>query len=294
MSSWTRLNRFISEQRNQGARPVLVLGSGLLHQCGLGKTADWTRMLRHVAKSLDVRFNKDAAEHLPTLYWDILVHSARSAHPRRFRSNRAVESAARKAVRAFVDKEPERVEGSSLGSDLLETDVLAIISLNFTARPFGEVKGSPIHSANQVIGLNIRGKRVWLPHGHVDRLDSLTLGARAYSNVLQLLETERGSAHASFQPDGPKLVSMMKDCLQAPLIFAGCGLRDAEWTMYWLLATRFRASSMHARARDSWFISDRVLCASQVELLEAVGCRVLYEQCHTRYWAQLLQTLRKR
>jgi hypothetical protein len=294
MSSWTRLDRLVSEQRKQRNRPVVVLGSGLLHQCGLGQTADWTRMLRCVASELRVPFDKNAAEESPTIYWDALIHRARVTHPRQFSSNKAVESVARQAVKAFVDKPPQRSTRANLGSDLLKADVLALISLNFTLRPFGEVKTSPIRSGNRVVGLNIGSKRVWLPHGHAGRLASLTLGTRAYSNVLRLMEKERGTAQASCKPDGPKSVSMLKDCLQSPLIFAGCGLRDVEWTMYWLLATRLRASSVHARARESWFVTDRVLPASRIALLKSVGCRVLYEPCHTRYWEQLLKVLQKR
>ena len=86
MSTWTRLNHLLSEQRKERTRPVLVLGSGLLHHCGLGKTADWTRMLRCVASELRVPFDKHAAEEFPTLYWDALIHSARVAHPRQFSS----------------------------------------------------------------------------------------------------------------------------------------------------------------------------------------------------------------
>jgi hypothetical protein len=301
MSTWTRLDRFVSEQRKERTRPVLVLGSGLLHQCGLGKTADWTRMLRRVANELRVPFDKHAAEEFPTLYWDTLIHRARVAHPKQFSSNKAVESSARRAVKAFVDRPPQRPTRPNLGSDLLKADVLALISLNFTLAPFGDAKSTPIRSGNQVVGLNLcpkcpksRERRVWFPHGHVNRLDSLTLGTRAYSNLLKLLEIERGSAHASFKPNGHKSVSMLKDCLQAPLIFAGCGLRHTEWTMFWLLATRLRASSLHAHARDSWFVTDRAPCASRVASLKAVGCHVLYEPCHTLYWEQLLEVLRKR
>jgi len=293
MGTWTQLNRFISEQRKSRTRPVLVLGSGLLHECGLGKSADWTRMLRSVASELRVPFDKHAAEEFPTLYWDALIHSARVAHPKQFSSNKAVESAARQAVKAFVGKPPQRPTRPNLGTDLLKADVLAVISLNFTLVPFGDAKSTPIRSGNQVGGLNICSKCVWFPHGHLDRLDSLTLGTRAYSNVLRLMEMERGTAHASRKPDGPKSVSMLNDCLQAPLIFAGCGLRDVEWTMYWLLATRLRASSVDARACESWFVTDRVPSASRIALLKAVGCHVLYEPCHTRYWDQLLEVLRK-
>jgi hypothetical protein len=135
MSTWTRLDRFVSEQRKERTRPVLVLGSGLLHQCGLGKTADWTRMLRRVANELRVPFDKHAAEEFPTLYWDTLIHRARVAHPKQFSSNKAVESSARRAVKAFVDRPPQRPTRPNLGSDLLKADVLALISLNFTLAP---------------------------------------------------------------------------------------------------------------------------------------------------------------
>jgi hypothetical protein len=246
-----------------------------------------------------VPFDKHAAAEFPTLYWDTLIHAARAAHPTQLRSNRAVESAAREAVKAFVGRAPQRPTRPGLGTDLLKADVFALISLNFTLAPFGEVKATPIRSGNEVVGLNLyptgsksRERRVWFPHGHVSCLDSLTLGTRAYSNLLKHLEVERGSAHASFKPNGPKSVSMLKDCLQAPLIFAGCGLRHTEWTMYWLLATRLRASRVHAQARESWFITDRAPCTSRVASLKAVGCRVLYEPCRDRYWEQLLKVLR--
>ena len=42
------------------------------------------------------------------------------------------------------------------------------------------------------------------------------------------------------------------------------------------------------------FVTERAPCASRVASLKAVGCRVLYEPCYTRYWDQLLEVLRKR
>lgn len=292
MTNWRAFTRDLSKLREQQVRPVLVLGSGLLHQTGFGRAADWTALLKHTARSLKVRFNLKAAQEFPTLYWDALVREARDLSPRKFQSNREAEDAAQRAVKEFVERSlPDSSRRSDLGARLLKSEVFSIVSLNFTLGPFMPQRCHRIRSSNQLLGVDVGRKRVWLPHGWCASSQSLRLGVRAYRLVLQSMEEERRFAKASEAGRGAKHCSMLKDCLKAPIVFAGCGLRDVEWTMYWLLATKARAATSASPSHKSWFLTDKKLPTARIALLKALDCHVIREPCHTEYWEGLCKAL---
>lgn len=291
MSQWNRFRKTMECNRASRIRPVLVLGSGFLRQVGFRREAEWTHLLRIASKALGVSFNAHAASEVPTLYWDSLISQARLTPRWRNASNHQAERAALAAVRDILKRPIPHGPNRDLGQEILNSDVQAIASLNFVLTPFVHGVPRPIKSKNSVIGVNVNKKRIWLPHGHVGNLASMRLGATSYRRVLECMESERVLTAAHAHDRGPKHVSMLKDCLNAPLVFAGCGLQHAEWTMHWLLATKSRANHRSTAIAKCWVISDEVVSTGRRELLRHLGCEVIVERCHRDYWKNLLVAL---
>ena len=275
--------------RESDRPPVLVVGSGLLHESGLGQIADWIYLLEVAANAVKTRFDPLLANEHPSLYWDTLMAEGAK---NQCRSATDVEVDARNAIIALIKSCVWNSRNVTIGEQLLQCRIRSIVSLNFTITPFtnARVKGRVSKLATD--GVDIGGTTIWLPHGCVQPAIKLKLGVRAYAGTIAALDRARGLARDEEIRPGKHGRSMMTDVLSSPLVFAGCGLRDAEWSLWWMLATK-RRNEARQEACKCYFLTIDPIPAVFRRRCEMLNCVPIREACPHRLWAGLIAALAK-
>jgi hypothetical protein len=283
----TELAKLLDPER----KPVLVVGSGLLRQCNFGPFADWTTLLHEVAHRLRVPFNETLAREHPTLYWESMLVEVAA------RTKRAPSKHEPRGLRFVRDAIKSAAQGVSCAKmqSLTNSDNLqSIVSLNFTACPFAESEQGTVRD-DGLVSLDSSGRVIWFPHGHWKHSRSLRMSARSYARFAQQLETWRcryhkqrgGESCLRRLPATSRSVHFMADLLESPLIFAGCGIRHSEWTIWWLLATKARNEARHATAR-SLFLTADCMPAEKAAALEGLNCSIARFPSYNDLWNSLL------
>lgn len=277
-----------------GRRPVLIVGSGILSQSGYGPLADWTALLRAVATQHDLPFDDAFASEQPTMFWEsMLVFAAKRDQ---LQANQ-VEARLLRTVGQLLETqdgkcayEPFR---TLIGSEFFQ----AIVALNFTVAPLLDSAAKGVRASVAPFP-NFDGPncKVWCPHGHHSLAASMRLGARRYSLLAGTFEHLRaqyhqdrragrvGRANGSSDEGVDPGVQFISDVLDSPLVFAGCGLRAAEWTVWWLIATKARNEARYSSC-PSVFVTADVVPAAQRAALESMNCRVLKTKDYSEVWA---------
>ena len=267
-------------------KPVLVVGSGILRQCNFGPFADWTTLLHEVAHRLRVPFNALLAREHPTLYWEsmLVAVAARVNQAPHKQEPRCLE-----AVREVVKSASERTSCGRLGSLLRSENLKSIVSLNFTACPLSactpkEAKGE------KILSVDADGKTIWLPHGHYSHPSSIRMGARHYAKLAASLENSRREyqKRRRLNERCSEMDQFICHILESPLIFAGCGLRHPEWTLWWLLATKARNEARHETCKSLYLTADDVP-AEQRAALEGLNCSVVSFPSYDALWVTLIE-----
>ena len=270
-------------------RPVLIAGSGLLHQCNFGPFADWTNLLHEVAHRLRVPFDELHARAYPTLFWESMLVDAASAtgiasHKHEPQCLSTVCEVIRRASQRTVCKRfRELAESRRLH---------AIINLNFTAVPLTEFSIGPSQLAEgEIVHFQSDVCTIWCPHGHYSRKRSICISVRKYAALLGKLENLRREyhKHRKQHPDKtntsacPAGVGLMRAVFEHPLVFAGCGLSHSEWTVWWLLATKARNQARHSTV-PSIFVTATDIPPDQDRALERLHCQVKRVETHSAVW----------
>jgi hypothetical protein len=297
---WAAAKEKIFQEKDRA--PVLVLGTGLLKQlmkknpddfdlCA-GST-DWIEMLEEVADHLGVPFFSAAARSHPTLYWDCLMSDAAS----RSREARAWQIE-RKAIK-YLRQRLARIERSRVGEawveEILSYDLRSLVSLNFCLFPFScyfpiDARGPSREEA--VASIKVCGRRIWFPHGATMHGASIRLGVRAYALSIERFERDRRKARMSNKGVWEE-PSFMGDILESPLVFIGCGLQDAEWTIWWMLATKRRNQARVCGVPTGYFVTADAVSPESMVRFEMLGCKVLKARSHDEAWSGLGRLLKK-
>ena len=297
---WLSAGRRIFQ--NESRRPVLVVGTGLLKQLMAENllslevasgVVDWAEMLEEVADHLHVPFSSAAALRYPTLYWDCLLADAasRSKEDRPWQLERRVLNYLKKRISKI-----NQVRGAGCwASKVLSYDIRSIVSLNFCIFPFAEICDRVAVKAGRsgsVTYVEARGKKIWFPHGGSIPGAPMRLGVRAYAHALERLEGERRNARRLHKEGGGE-PSFMTDVLESPLVFIGCGLQDAEWTIWWMLATKRRNQARVLGVPTGYFVTADEVSPEALTRFEMLGCKVLKARCHGEAWSKLGDLLTK-
>lgn len=280
----------LQRSHEQGRTAVFVFGSGLLKHCRFGPFADWATLMHEIASELGADFDSELATGHPTLLFENLLVKAvqnkgGAAHTH--------EETARKHVATIVRAAASRIMDHELRKLLDSTSCRSIVTLNYTAAPFVQ-DGEGTLFDDKVPSIETpSGKRVWCPHGNERSPTTIRLGVRGYSRTISQLECLRENYQKARRERTAGDQSFMHDVLDSPLVFAGCGLHEAEWTFWWLLASKARNSAKHDAARNI-YITARDLNATKSRLLEAMGCDVLRVESHARVWETVAMFSEKR
>jgi hypothetical protein len=273
-----------------GRKPVLVIGSGALHQSGYGRLADWTALLKEVAALHDLPFDGSFASEQPTMFWEsMLVFGAKRDQ---LQANQ-MEARLLRTVGDLLQTQDGRCDYNSFRHLQESSFFQSIVALNFTVAPILNLASGGVRaSLGPFPSFEGPNCRVWCPHGHFSVVASMRLGARRYNSLTYNLEDSRAQYHRAragrstlsrageFEPD----IHFVADVLESPLVFAGCGLRSAEWTVWWLIATKARNEARHPTC-PSVFVTADPLPAAQHAALESMNCRVLKTRDYAEVWA---------
>ncbi len=276
----------------------LLVGSGVLHQCRAGIYANWEAILRCTAEHLEVMCEPEVAASHPTVAWETLMR--RAAKARNLQANQC-EDIARKFVAGLVaecESQISRTIGCSNAADIAtfvaRRRPRSIVTLNFTPVPFCTAKSTPV-SKGAVIEYQADGRSVWCLHGSHADPDRLRLGVVRYSALIGEFAEWRNQYH-SLRKKELKLDVMREgveprhrfvaDILESPLLVVGCGLRSAEWTLWWLLASKARNEALH-NSCPSAFITADAIDEGQRLALEGLHCKVIRVPSHGDAWSAL-------
>ncbi|MEY4117175.1 MAG: hypothetical protein RLZZ116_503 [Planctomycetota bacterium] len=280
----------LRDSMRRSREPVLVLGSGILHQCAYGPYADWTVLLQEVARRYSLTFDEAFAREHPTAYWESMIVQA--AKRDGLQANQ-IESRLLRSLSELLQGRDEAASAGSFASLRASGSFRSIVVLNFTAAPILDTITSSAPEETEPFPSFSGAKcRVWCPHGHHRIPASMRLGARKYSQLMTDLEIWRAEYHhargsnpsMSRSDDVRAGVRFIADVLESPLVFAGCGLRAAEWTIWWLLATKARNEARHLTC-PSVFVTADELPPAQHSALQGLNCRVLKTRDHAEVWA---------
>lgn len=285
--SLRRAHNLLQKSTRSGRPPVLVVGSGLLHHCHFGPFADWTRLMREVARELGIKADLELAEQHPTLFWESLMAQAARKHRKTAATH---EERARKHVQSLVRDASARLRGHALADLAARAGLKSIVTLNFTAEPFTNGRRGRF-PRGPVPHLEIDGRIIWCPHGNERNARTICLGARTYARLIDRFETLREEYKAGRHAAGrtrrgkkkAEQPNFVQHILESPLIFAGCGLQSAEWTLWWLLATKARNEARQP-ACPSIYIAGRQVACLHARALQAMNCTVLQVDGHDAVW----------
>ena len=276
----------------------LLVGSGALQQCRAGIYANWEAILRCTADHLGVDFEPEVAENHPTVAWEIMMR--RAAKARGLQANEC-ERSARKFVASLVAECESQVSRRLEAADAADLCTFAsrrrprsIITLNFTPVPFCAASSAPV-SRGSIIEYQADGRSVWCLHGSRADADGLRLGVVRYSALISDFTRWRNEYQAlrkneeflDLTREGVEAQHRcVADILESPLLIAGCGLRSAEWTLWWLLASKARNEAQHETCPSAFITADEI-DEGQRLALEGLHCKVIQVPSHGDAWSAL-------
>jgi hypothetical protein len=132
-------------------------------------------------------------------------------------------------------------------------------------------------------------------HGSRAKSDGLRLGVVRYSALIRDFTDWRDQysalrAGSLFLDPSRKDVKprhrFVADVMESPLLIAGCGLRHAEWTLWWLLASKARNEARHESCPSAYITADAIDDAHRLAL-EGLHCKVIQVSCHADVWSML-------
>jgi hypothetical protein len=276
----------------------VLVGSGALRQCGAGIYADWTTILNCTADYLGVECDPTLMASHPTIAWEVLMRKAAKA--RDVQANECEEKA-RNFVGSLVKECEQQLERNrnSIAAESLFTFIerrmpRSVMTLNFTPAPFCPTATSPL-STDDVVEYSVQSCPIWCMHGSRAKSDGLRLGVVRYSALINSFTTWRNeySMHRAGAPcldqkrEGVNAHHrFVADVMESPLLIAGCGLRQAEWTLWWLLASKARNEARHESCPSAYITADALDDAQRLAL-EGLHCNVIQVPCHADVWSML-------
>lgn len=278
--------------------PTVLIGSGALRASGIGPCADWGMMLAEVARQLHVTVDRELLLAQPTVAWEVMIRAAASATGERAWE---LESAARRIVADLV-KESERefagcprTGGITPLSTLVQYKSLrSIVTLNFTPLPFSS-SGDVVSAGASVPEYRAAGRSIWCIHGSAADPSKMRLGVVRYAALVSDFIRWRDE-YRGLLGDGLVLAGdaagvepqhrFLADILESPLLIVGCGLRHAEWTLWWMLATKARNEAGHPSCPSAMITADAVSPAQEAAL-QGLHCRTMRVRHHSDAWSTL-------
>jgi len=297
--------------------PLLVVGSGLLSQTGYTSIASWAELLEELFGSIapnEPRIPGHLIGLSPTISWELLVQVFARAGKAVDANPNEPESRAQRKLAELVGKHAEHDRPNASAeiapgitvNALLSPRLAGIVSLNFTREPFGDALG-PVRITEKERSRSVPsadGLNVFFPHGDIGRPDSLALGLRQYASRLKRWEdlrrkccgAERGGSGRRKPLPIEDRETFIHHALTSPMIFAGCGLREVESTLWWLLATRARncARSVPLSQPLAYFLTAEPLSLELQTKLGFTRCKPIHFRQHTDVWtfvADLIDSL---
>jgi hypothetical protein len=281
-----------------GRTASVLVGSGALRQCGAGIYADWTTILTCAADHLGVECDPTLMASHPTIAWEVLMRKAAKA--RGLQANEC-EREARSFVGSLVSECEQQLEHNKnlsaaepLFTFIERRKPRSVMTLNFTPAPFCPTAVTPV-SMDGVVEYTSHDRPIWCVHGSRMDPDGLRLGVVRYSALIREFTDWRDQYSAlragsrSLDPSRKGVESrhrFVADVMESPLLIAGCGLRHAEWTLWWLLASKARNEARHASCSSAYITADALDDAHRLAL-EGLHCRVIQVSCHADVWSML-------
>jgi hypothetical protein len=288
--------------------PLLVLGSGLLAQTGYHSVSSWTGLLERLLETVAPN-EAPIPRHLiglsPTTTWELIVQRFARASKVRAAASGKPELAAQRALAALVRSGLQRDRSTTRDeiapgipvTSLLSSRLAGVVSLNFTPEPFATALQSARLGPKKERSRKVRGcegLEVFFPHGDIESPASLALGLRKYAERVERWEDLRQLAcEAERKASGRRSPLAIRErttfihhALASPIIFAGCGLREVESTLWWLLATRARncAQSVPLTQPLAYYLTAEPLSLTVEIQLEFTRCKPLHFREHTDVW----------
>jgi len=201
-------------------------------------------------------------------------------------------------IAEVVKHASSRIEESRFNSWHSEGLLQSIISLNFTAVPIVAHAVKPSGSSPFPF-FGSDESRIWCPHGHYHVPQTIRLSSRTYTDLCSEFEEWRGrykeacagKVRMSRAESMPAELNFIADVLESPLIFAGCGLHSAEWTLWWLLATKARNEARQLACPSIYVTADEI-SASRHAALRGLNCSVLKVAQHSEVWNRVESLVR--
>jgi hypothetical protein len=282
----------------EGREASILVGSGALRQCGAGIYADWTTILRCTADFLKVDCNPELASSHPTVAWEVIVRLAAKATGtqanQREREARAFVGNLMEECERQVQMNQKSTAALSLGTFIQRRNPRSIITLNFTPVPFCSEAAAPV-SVDHLVEYSSHDRPVWCLHGSRVDPDGLRLGVVRYSALISDFAEWRNqysclrSGELILDPNRAGVEPVhrfVSDVMESPLLIVGCGLSHAEWTLWWLLASKARNEARHETCPSAIVTADPVN-ESQRLALEGLHCKIIQASCHEETWSIL-------
>jgi hypothetical protein len=176
----------------------------------------------------------------------------------------------------------------------------AVVNLNFTPLPLCADDTSP--KIEEHVHRYMNGTTpVWCMHGSAADADHLRLGVIRYASLMRDFEKWRGEYREVLgdaamldrqRPRATPGVHFVADFFESPIVIAGCGLRHAEWTLWWLLASKARNEAQHKTCASRFVTADK-LDPSLRAMLSSVHCETVQVATHADVWMAVDFMLRR-
>lgn len=296
-SAWQYRELLRQSSQKQREASVLV-GSGALRECGGGTFADWESILHFTADYLGVKHEPQLASSQPTIAWETLLRQAARV---RDQQASACEADARRFVSGLIKEGDRQIdsrlsggEGTALRSLIDRRNPRSVITLNFTPMPFCPLDCKPA-STGDIVEYRSKDRSVWCLHGSHADPDQLRLGIVRYAALVAKFADWRNEYRMhlgdqlTLDVRDPQLCPQHRfvaDVLESPLLIAGCGLRSAEWTLWWLLASKARNEARRDSCPSAFITADKV-DDSQRLALEGLHCKTITVPHHSDVWSTL-------
>ena len=287
-----------------GRPAALLVGAGLLRECGVGPLADWQTLLHCVADALDVPLDAGLSNTAPTLAWDCLMARCAAKHHEaawkcELRARAIVCGLVRDCEHALQNGASAELAGRWL-TRIGQWNLKAVVNLNFTPLPLCAADSSP--TTEDHVHRYMNGSTpVWCMHGSAADAAHLRLGVIRYASLMRDFEKWRG-AYRGLLGDATMLdrqrplatpgVHFVADVFESPIVIAGCGLKHAEWTLWWLLASKARNEAQHKTCASRFVTADR-LNPSLRAMLSSVHCETVQVSTHADVWTAVDFMLRR-
>ncbi len=314
--------RLLGEQVKtpNGVRDIVpILGAGFNSRCGLKDS--WGNLLKYVGDRKRIKIVREIIGSSvnttvnTTEKWELMVcEHARSGNM----SASDAEKALLKDVKNYCKNANARSESrkniSSEFKNFVNLGFRHIVSLNFDLMHNLGLQAKVINNKNDKgkytetlyrhYDETIKEKpcSLWFPHGDLNKVSTLKLGMMEYGKYIDSIANSIGE-YKKYEREVKHKVDFASDkdldrnmswtwlFMRQPLLFLGCGLSDAEWTIRWLLIQRKRNFARNEQYKPPVFILADKKSMSKSANYQHFGYHVLLCDEYEKGWIRIYDVL---